>query len=75
MYGIQKKNDTSKPISKNACLTFDAIGKRYGRLPSELKNLDINDFAFNLIVVNTAIKEDNRLQKLANKKNAPIRKR
>jgi len=74
---IQKKNDTVKVISKNGCLTLDTIGKRYGKLPSELLKLNLNDYALNIVVTNTALKEEARLQKEAERrqKNIPKRRR
>lgn len=68
MSTVQKKNDNTKVITKTAVVTLDTIGKRYGKLPSELLKLDLNDYTFNLVVANAAIKEEDRLQKEAQHK-------
>lgn len=78
MFTIQKKNDNTKVLTKTAVVTLDTIGKRYGKLPSELLKLDLNDYTFNLVIANAAIKEENRLQKEAQRRaklNAPKRRR
>lgn len=75
MSTVQKKNESSKVVSKNSCLTLDAIGKRYGKLPSELLKLDINDYTLNLVVANTAIKEEEKQRKEAERKSKLVPKR
>ena len=75
MFRIQKKNDVARPISKNACITLDTIGKRYGKLPHELIKLDINEYTFDIIVCNEALKEEARQQKEQARKQRMMPKR
>ena len=41
------------------------MSTRYGCLPSDIKNLSINDFCFNLLVLSKGLQQD---QKIAEKK-------
>lgn len=42
-------------------MELDIIAKRYGKLPSEIIELDLYDYQFNLLVIEKAIQEENRL--------------
>ena len=54
-------------VSKTSLLSIDTIAQRYGCLPSEVKKLSIDDYTFNFLVANQAIRfeneETNRIQR------------
>ena len=44
-------------------VTIDAIASRYGRLPSEVMSLDLDDFTINKIVCRTAVEYEVSVRK------------
>jgi hypothetical protein len=49
-------------------IEVDIIAKRYGKLPSEIKNLDIKDFEFNLFVASQGLQEEAKQSKEAQRR-------
>ena len=50
----------SRSLNKNQAVIYDAIAKRYGVLPSELLKLELDDIAFNYLVIIEGTKEENK---------------
>lgn len=47
---LWKKKIKYPKITKERALEIDAISKRYGKLPSDLLQLRLDDYQFNLLV-------------------------
>ena len=57
MFRFKKKVET---ISKDTAITYDVIAKRYGFLPSDLLKRDLNDFVFDYLIADVAIKHETK---------------
>lgn len=53
---LRKKKYTF--VTKSRALEIDVISKRYGKLPSELLSLSLEDYQFDLLIASTAIEEE-----------------
>lgn len=72
-YTYGKKKNEIKYFARDKLLDIDLISKRYGVLPSTIKNGTIDDLQFNMLVATMGIEAENKAQARANKK--PVRSR
>ena len=50
-------------------IEIDLIAKRYSKLPSEIKQLNIQDLEFNILIMSHGLNEEYKLAKKAEMKN------